>query len=165
MRRRTLLAGTAALATAALAGCLGESPGSDGDTSKSPAGTDSPALTDSAPSTPALSESTFAVETITPGGGENAASVSFGDGVTVTGTIVGNNGCYTAELASAELAEGTLTVVVEAVEEKSEDEMCTQALVDVDYEAAFTFEGGLPERVVVRHVSMGETRTVAEQTR
>lgn len=168
MKRRAVLAGATTLTAAGLAGCL-----SDPGSGEPPVGGDTPTETPTASPTPADGDSptpsrpdaSFEVLRVESGQGENSASVSFGDDVTVEGTIGGRNGCYTARLADTNLSDGTFTVVVEAYEDREEDEMCTESLVDVDYEAAFSFEGSLPARVVVEHESLGETRTVADETR
>jgi hypothetical protein len=39
---------------------------------------------------------------------------------------------------------------------------CTDALVDVDYRFAATFDGGLPSSVTVTHDATGGTSVVAE---
>lgn len=184
MDRRDFLARTGALAAAALAGCLTDPPGAgtpiggetptdtptptetDGSAgTDEPTETDTPAPTDDPTETPIAADASFEIQGITPGGGANSASVSFDDGVTVDGTIGGNNGCYTARLKSADRSGDTLTVVVEAYEDSDTREACTQSLVDIDYVASFTFDESPPERVVVEHASGGETETVAEETR
>jgi len=73
--------------------------------------------------------------------------------------IWGADGCTTAELAGADYdaASGELAVAVATRREAdSGDVACTEAIVDIDYEAAVTFENGLPARVVVTH-TRGET--------
>lgn len=180
MKRRSLLAGATTLTTAALAGCL-STPGSNGEppvggntTTDTPTGsqtpTDDPGSTDSpTPTDDGTTQSnqggSFEILRIGPGQGENSATVSFDDGVTVEGTIGGRNGCYRARLASTEQSGETFRVRVEAYEDADDDEVCTQSLVDIDYRATFAFPESLPGRVVVEHDSMGETRTVAEEDR
>lgn len=108
----------------------------------------------------------FDVHGVRSGSGANRATVAFGEGtVTVDGTIGGRNGCYTARLREAALSGDSLRVLVEAHEDRDEDELCTSALVDVDYVAAFDLEGPPPGRVVVEHDSMGDVRTVADERR
>jgi hypothetical protein len=157
MDRRTLLSSTGALLGAALAGCLSDSPPADED--------DSPTSTASPTPTPAstLADTTFSVENVGPGGGENEASVSFDDGVAIDGTIRGKSGCYTASLGSTTYEDASLTLVVESHEKEGSD-ACTQAIVDVEYAATFTFEGPLPDTVVVEHDVDGSKTTVAEAT-
>lgn len=150
MKRRTVLAGVGGFL--ALTGCLEGSGGNDPYQE-----TDTPGA--------GLVDESFEVTSIKGGTETQEASASFGDRVDVEGTTTGNNGCYTAELADATVEGGELDVTVEAVEDKDDDEMCTEALVLIDYEASFEFEGELPDRVVVNHDSMGEVRTVTEAER
>jgi hypothetical protein len=186
MKRRDVLAGTGALAAAALAGCLsdpvGQEPPQGGTTP-----TDSEDAGGNGGSTDGGNDGgggdgdgnggggcgdgtpsnvSFEVRSVQSGQGENSASVTFDDDeVTVDGTIGGRNGCYTARLASVEQSEGTLRVDVGSYEDKGEDEACIQGLVDIDYVAAIAFDQCLPERVVVEHESLGETHTVADESR
>jgi len=78
--------------------------------------------------------------------------------VTVTGTIVGNDGCTTAELGDASYDPATDTLSVDVVTTRrdgTEDQACTQALVGIDYEAAFEFEGGIAHSVSISHDGQG----------
>ena len=85
-----------------------------------------------------------------------SATVEFEDRtITVVGTVVGNNGCYTARLGGTTIEEGTLVVRVESYEDADEDEVCTQALVGIDYESVIEFDGEPPAVVRVEH--NGET--------
>ena len=175
MDRRDVLARTGTLAVAALAGCLSnpggnEEPPVGGDTptdtpTDAQTPTDDTTPTDEDGAEPSGRDASFEVLRVQSGQAENSATVSFGDGVTVEGTIGGRNGCYWARLASTDLSDGTLRMLVEAYEDREDDEACTEALVDVDYRATVQFEESLPERVVVEHDSMGETRTVADVER
>lgn len=178
MNRRDVLARTGTLALALAAGCLtnpgDEEPPDGGDTptgtpTDSPTPSDDPGPTETPSPTetpgPSAGDPTFEILGVGPGQAENSAEVSFDDGVTVEGTIGGRNGCYTARLAEAATADGTLRVLVEAYEDRAEDEACTDALVDVEYRARFRFDGAAPSRVVVEHDSMGEVRTVADVDR
>ncbi|MFC3478209.1 hypothetical protein [Halobacterium litoreum] len=139
MRRRTVLAAASTLLTA---GCLGAG-GGDG------------------PSGPGLVDTDFELVDAGCGVERESASVSASDGVvTVAGTTTAPNGCYTAELADATDADGELRVVVAAVE-REDVQGCAQCITELDYEATATFDGGLPERVVVVHRSRGGEREVA----
>jgi hypothetical protein len=93
-------------------------------------------------------------EVVSEGGGgegDGEARVDIdGSVVEVEGSIVGRNGCYTARLDEAVVEEGTLVVRVEAYEDADEGEMCTQALVVVEYEARVELDGEVTE-VRVEH--------------
>jgi len=110
-----------------------------------------------------LVDKSFSVTGETSGAGSEAgtADVEFdseANAVVVTGTIIGNNGCATAQLGSASYDpdEDTLTVDVETTaRDGSEDKMCTQALVGIDYEATFSFEGGVAHSASVSHNGEG----------
>lgn len=180
MKRRAFAERAGALATLAVAGCVSE-PGGDVPAEGTAGGTDTPTPTptegtdeptdtgtpagtdEPSPGDPAAE---FEVRDVSSGSGENTATVAFEeDAVTVDGVIGGRNGCYTARLREAETAEGALRVLVEAYEDRAEDEACTDALVDIEYAATVGFDDALPERVVVEHDSMGEVRTVADESR
>ena len=82
----------------------------------------------------------------------DAAFDEDGSTVTVTGTIVGSNGCMTADLGSANYDGDADQLDVNVVTKEREDSgMCTQPLVGIDYEAAFSFDGGIPSSVSVSH--------------
>jgi len=163
MKRRAALRRAGAAGLAALAGCLDRVRPAAPDGSDSPTGTSTPE--------PAIAAQAFQVTGIRSGGSGEEASVSFEDGVTVTGTITGNNGCYTAVLDAASYGahggtDRVLVVDVRAKEETPEGGgVCTQALVDISYEATFELTGPPPAAVLVRHESMGETTTVARVER
>lgn len=82
--------------------------------------------------------------------------------VVVTGTVVGNNGCYRARLGGVTYDSGsdTCRVVVEAYN-ASPDAVCTQCITTISYEATVGFEGGLPGTVEVVHDDRGGRSTVA----
>jgi hypothetical protein len=84
------------------------------------------------------------------------ASIDFDEDagqVTVTGTITGSDMCHTAALEAADhdTDAGRLSVAVVTVDESEEGEMCAQSLVEIDYEAVFTFDGAIPTEVGVSH--------------
>lgn len=188
MKRRELLAGFgAALTGVSLGGCLA---GSGGDGSGGPEATTGETTAETTTGEGTGTETTDADGGTTTGDGtttdgepsrvtdrsfhvveaecgkpENSASVEFRDGeaaVSVTGTIPGSSGCHTAELADASYdpGSGTLGVTVASVKREGAD-VCTQCVTEIDYEAAFAFEGDLPATVAVVHESMGESETVA----
>ena len=154
MKRRDVLGLSGTLALAGIAGCLTNPVGDGGDPGDEVGDPDE---------IPDLVDSSFELKGSGPGEEDaNRAEVSFDDVVTVEGYVIGRNGCYTAELAGASLENGELKVLVRAYDDADEDEMCTQQLVEIHYEATFEFEGELPERVVVEHDSMDDVRTVSE---
>jgi len=144
MRRRTVLAAVAAAATAGCARLPAAGSG-DGTTAR-----------------PGVSDSSFSVTDAGCGVVREAASVSAGEGaVSVSGTTTVRDGCRTARLGSARVADGELLRVVVASIEREGVESCAQCLTEVDYEASVTVAGGLPERAVVVHDSRGARREVA----
>ena len=155
MDRREMLARTGALlGTVSLGGCLSrydDVPVGDGETTER--------------STPTLASRSFRMTDAGCGQQTSEATVEFRretPTVAVTGTIPGPNTCHEASLgdASYDPEEGTLDVtVVTAAREGSDG--CAQCIVELDYEATFQFDGGLPATVTVTHESMGETETVA----
>ncbi|MBX0322904.1 hypothetical protein EGH21_07660 [Halomicroarcula sp. F13] len=101
-----------------------------------------------------MTDSEFTVTGRGSGTQASEASVTFGtDAVTVEGTIWGANGCKTAALSSADYdaTADELTVAVETVDRDDAGDACTQAIVEIDYEATVQFAAGLPGRVVVTH--------------
>jgi hypothetical protein len=94
------------------------------------------------------------------------ASVTFdGSAVAVTGTIWGNDACYTATLAGTRLQDGTLTVTVASESDAGTDTMCAEGIIEIDYEVDVAFDGSLPDEVVVEHEHDGTTTTVTTATR
>lgn len=174
MHRRTLLRRGAAVATLALAGCTSSpGPGSDDDTETGdgPGQTETP--TDGGTGggdgegDVTTGESTFDVTGIVSGTQVDRADVSFeshSETVSVDGTIWGADGCKTAELDSVvyDEATGEVTISVATIDrEGTEDRACTQAIVQISYEAVVAFEGGLPASTTVVH----DGRAVAEARR
>ena len=97
------------------------------------------------------------------GTGPESASVTVDDGtVTVTGTIRGNNGCYTARLAETAIDEDALVVGIESYEDADEDQDCTMAIVYLEYEATVEIRGEVPTSVRVEH--NGERVTIDESS-
>ena len=156
MERRTLLGGLSSAVIAGLAGCLGA--GSEPASEEPTESPGDPTVTDSPPTSPSptpggtVVDTGFTVTHTANGQAVDEATVAFGDPVVVTGTIWGNDGCQTAELTGAALADGTLTVVVRETTRKStETQACTEAIVEVDYEATVAVDGSGPSTVVVVH--------------
>ena len=158
MKRRTLLGRLAVAGTVFGAGCT-----SSGD----PEPSSPPTRTDETPTTdpdeqPTVTATDFSVDRRSSGTQVDDATVAFGEStVTVAGTIWGPDGCATAELLDATYDPDATTltdVVGTTAEAGSEDEMCTQAIVEIEYTAAVTFESELPGTVSVIH-DHGDSRT------
>ncbi|WP_245180820.1 hypothetical protein [Haloarcula amylovorans] len=147
MERRALLKGIGTAAVAALAGCASSAnPGDDGTPTDTP--------TDAPDPDPRMTDSTFTVTASGSGTQKDAASVDFdGDTVAVEGTIWGANGCKTGKLLGTDYdAEADeLTVAVGTKDREDAGDMCTQAIVEIEYRATVTFDHGLPATVVVTH--------------
>jgi hypothetical protein len=109
--------------------------------------------------TPALRASSFSVTNVSSDSPERSADASFDEEestVTVTGTIVGNNGCMTADVGSANYdAEDDQLDVNVVTTEREDSGTCTQQLVAIDYEATFSFESAIPTSVSVSHDGQG----------
>lgn len=186
MKRRPFLRGLAAASALATTGCLaddgpaGESP----DDSPAPTDTPTPMPTDDPDDTPEPTDDTESPTpddgTATPtgvtgqsltvtasdcGAQTDDAAVAFdGETVTVTGTIWGNDACYTAVLADVTYDEPALTAVVAAEDDAATDEMCAQCITEIDYEAEITILGGLPDSVTVVHRHGDSETTVTDVT-
>ncbi|MEF8785756.1 MAG: hypothetical protein V5A45_07460 [Haloarculaceae archaeon] len=106
---------------------------------------------------PELQASSFSVTSVESSRPRQTADASFdtdAETVTVTGTIVGNDGCMTAELGTVEYdAENSQLAVDVVTIERGDtgDNACTQQMVGIDYEATFSFDGGTPSSVAVSH--------------
>lgn len=159
MKRRALLAAAAAATTTGIAGCLDDGTGDQPDPSPTEEPTPSPTAT---PDEPRLVDEYFEVRRVECGDDYGGHDVTRSDGVvTVEGTLDGSNGCYTAELVTAEYDSEAdeLNVEVESVDGSEEAEACATCIVEVDYVAEFTFENGEPSsvRVEQRGVSTGSS--------
>jgi hypothetical protein len=139
VNRRTLLAASGAVLGGGVAGCVGRQNDNGNE------GSD-------------IVETRF--EIIGESGtGPESASVTVEDGtVIVTGTIRGNNGCYTARLAETTIEDDALVVGIESYEDADEDQDCTMAIVYIEYEATVEVHGEGPASVRVEH--NGERVTV-----
>lgn len=105
------------------------------------------------------------VETIDAdcGEGDDAAAEFGSESVTVTGAIEAPNPCHTATVEEATIDTGTLTAVVGL--EETDDEVCTECVGLVEYEASIEVDGiGGVDEIVVSHVADG-TRTEVERTK
>ena len=153
MRRRSVLVSVVAVLGA---GCV--APGADRS------GTSEETTTDGGPS---VGSSSLAV-TGTECGSERdgGASVAFeGSEVVVSGTVVGNDGCYRARLGdvSFDASSDVCRVVVEAFDDSGTSGGCVQCLTAVSYEATVVFDGGLPGTVEVVHDDLGGEQTVVTE--
>ncbi|WP_311173039.1 hypothetical protein [Halobellus ordinarius] len=167
MRRRTVLARLAAAAPVALAGCTGGSgPGGTDTATATPDETETP---DRTTVTPGLITASLLPRERCPDPGE--ATVSFGgDGpISLVGCVVGKNGCTVPRLAETDYDADTeeITVVVAAVEEREEDEACTEALVNLGYEVEIEVDDTPVTSVRVVHDDHHEDgrRTVVDVTK
>jgi hypothetical protein len=152
MKRRTTLRAIGTVGLTAIAGCLQDGTGSNGDGG----GDGSPEDT----GTPGVTSRSIQVTGKSSGSKAQSAAVEFTKPLTITGTTTGRNGCYTAVLGSVEYEDGKLVVTVRAEEDEGGTDACTQAITNVDYEARIGVSDGQPDTVVVKHESMGETKTV-----
>ena len=195
MRRRTVLHGLVAGTLTLTAGCLADDATGDQSTddptptSMSPddadAPTDTPTDGDESTDTPddqgtespdgtpettpipdRVTDESLSVTASECGGQVDDASVSVGDSeVTVTGTIWGNDACYTAVLSDVRVEGDTLVVVVGAEREGGTDRMCAQCITEIDYEVTVAFVGDPFEGVEVRHDHGDGGSTVATADR
>lgn len=156
MQRRRFLRRGGLAGVVAAAGCLGRGPGS-GDT-----------LTESASEDPSVTETAFSVTERAAGTQTSSATVSVdGETVVVEGTIWGANGCKTAELTDTvyDSDADELTVAVGVTNLPDAGDMCTQAIMEIDYRAVVTLENGLPGTVTVTHDTGNGPTVVATATR
>jgi|GEM_PF-1382473 len=103
-----------------------------------------------------VASSVFAVRDRTAGGNAPRAAVAFQDGpdrLLVDGTIRGDDGCQTAHLRRVDYDReaDVATVAVRTTTDPDADANCTQGAAGVVYEAAVTFDDGLPDRARVVH--------------
>lgn len=156
MNRREMLTTTGAvLGAASLGGCVSQytdSPGSGGG--------------ETTDAKPTLGKQSLKIKKAGCGQQKNAAAVEYADSnVVVTGTIPGSDSCQTATLGDVSYSPegGTLDVTV-TTKKKEGAGVCSQCISEIEYEATFQFEGGLPSNVTVTHDSMGNSETVAEKS-
>jgi hypothetical protein len=173
MKRRTLLK-TSALATLALAGCVGgdDGSGADGDPTDTPAGTPTGTPTDAPTGTPtdAPTDEPTDTPTETPrpisvagatvetdanecGSGESTASIDFDDDddrVTFAGALTASNPCHEATLEGVAYDDERDALVV-ILGTESTDETCVDCVGRVEFSGAVDLDGGLPSRVYLEH--------------
>lgn len=174
MRRRSLLVSLGAATAAGLAGCLGDGPQTDGEPDDDTAGDGDSNDNDGTPG----GDPVLVAATLTGAACEQpeSATVTFDEDaleVLVAGCIVGNTGCHVPVLVEPTLegdepqnvAEDPLRVRIATVDDSDPDEMCTQVLTDLGYEATFGFEDTLPAAVDVVHETPDSDRTVVTAER
>jgi len=140
----------------------------DGSVTPSDTSTESPTETpeDGSSTTPdGVADESLTVTDSGCGDGEQIddASVAFDEAnetVTVTGTVWGNDACYTAVLSGVSLDGGSLTVVVGSESDADADEVCAECISEIGYEVTVTLDGGLPDEVAVVHEHGGEQTRV-----
>ena len=161
MRRRRLLSGLVTLGTVGSAGCAGGSDsGTDNAQTATPSETQAAASTEP---TAGLAAATLVPREECTDPGDAAVRLD-NDPVTVVGCVVGKNGCTRPRLASVDRDSGAVRVVIAAVEERDDDEACTEALVNLGYEVQLDSENS-PTGVTVVHDDVDGRRVVADVTR
>jgi len=165
MHRRTVLSRLTVALPLALAGCTGAPTADPGETDT----TDEPSET-GAPGSDTVTPGRISASLVPREECQNPgeATVSFGDEtISVVGCVVGKNGCTVPRLQEVDYDQetGELTAVVASVEEREEDEACTEALVNLGYEVGIETEGIEPVSVRVVHDDVDGRRTVADVTK
>lgn len=174
MYRRTLLRLTPAVVTVGLAGCAGDGTDGNGGDEGTPTETDtpspSPTPTDTPtgsprPTDPTVEDTTLTILETEGGQERDTADVAVENGaVVVEGTIWGSDGCKTATLEAAtyDRDSDTLRVAIATTDREDAGDVCTQVIVEIDYQARVTLSGGLPETVTVTHDGRTVTSTDLE---
>jgi hypothetical protein len=160
MDRRRVLSGAVTVTALATAGCAGDGSAPVTDGGDPTDATDSATPTDDPPG---LSAVTFVPRGSCPDPGGATVDLD-ADPVSVVGCVVGKNGCTRQRLSSVDRDAGAVTVVVAAVEERADDEACTEALVNLGYEIRID-DPDPPTSVTVVHDDVDGRRTVADVTR
>jgi hypothetical protein len=162
MNRRALLQCAGVVGAALLAGCSSSGGPGEGPTDEPPTDGGEPSQS------PVLADTEFVVDAQSSGTQRDEATVQFdGQRVVVDGVVWGSDGCKTATLlhSAYDPETNTHTVTVGTTDRADAGEMCTQAIVEIEYTATATFEGGLPGRVVVRHDHGDGSEQVADAER
>jgi hypothetical protein len=162
LTRRTAILGALGLGAGALAGCITEDdgPAADDETGDDDTGDENNGAGDGGNDDTALSGSIERVGSDCAGPDPGVVYADEENGVyTVEGTLPSPTPCYEPVLDSTALADGTLSLTVDVVEEELDGD-CVTCSGKVLYEA--TIEGADPaavDRVEVTHAT-GETDTV-----
>ncbi|WP_135667602.1 hypothetical protein [Halorhabdus rudnickae] len=103
-----------------------------------------------------MTETTFTVTGTDHGLETNESTVTFGDQITVEGTIVGSDGGKTAALSAVVIDDaGTLTVTIETVPDENASPFVTQALLGIQYRIEIQTDRQA-ERVRIEHSGVDE---------
>ncbi|WP_290809802.1 hypothetical protein [Halovivax sp.] len=155
MRRRTLLSGIAGTTAVAVAGCIGGEE-SGGDETE-PGEYEEPEIetVDQEQLDGADGDDERHVETA-------ATVVVDDDRIEIEGQLEASTPCHEAVVTDVDGDGDTLTVTVEVEDAAGEDEMCTQVISEIEYEATIAFEDGAPETVVVVHQDRAGEETATE---
>lgn len=144
-----------------------------GTPTDSPTDVHTDTLSETPDSDPSATPSGVASQSLTVSGSEcgtqdEAASVAFdrdGGTVTVTGTIWGNDSCYTAVLSAVRLEGASLTAVVASESDADPDTACAECITQIQYEATVQLDSALPEDVSVVHEHGDEQSEITSTTR
>ncbi|WP_410765662.1 hypothetical protein [Haloferax sp. DFSO60] len=160
MKRRALL--VAVGASVSLAGCASE-PSPETETPTATTTTSTPTET---PSEPMLTEASLTPEEVDQCNARETTVVFSESKIDVIGCVVGRSGCSGLRLASAryDAEEDSTRLVVEAIENRDEGEVCTQALTSLGYRVALTYQHGVPGEIVVVHDDANGRQTVVRAT-
>lgn len=147
-RRRVLIVGTVTAITL-LSGCSGEMDTGYGNKTDDQEH-DQPNESERTPKM-TIADTTFEVISTENGTGEeNVVIDTNGKTVHIEGTITGQNGCYTADLSSVITEGEDLRVQIESYENSDEDELCTEALIGIEYRTKVILSA-VPTTVTVEH--------------
>lgn len=145
-----------------MVGCLDDQSGSNG-----PGESDGRTHNDSKKSTDTGTEMTiretrFEILDIRASNAEESASLAFDGGrITGTGTIRGNNGCYTARIDEIAVEDETLVAGVESFEDATEDQDCTQTIVIIEYRVTIEVDDPVTAVTITHN---GEVVATAERS-
>ncbi|MCL7419043.1 MAG: hypothetical protein M8354_14585 [Halalkalicoccus sp.] len=153
MHRRTVLAASGFVASVAVAGCFGSTgPDGSGESDDTDDGEPNNGADSGDINEPAVAGMHLEVlGTHESSVAESAAATIENAAVTVRGSIVGRNACYSADLDTARIEDDVLSVNVESYEDAAPGERCLQTLVGIDYECVVTIAGDPPTAVDISH--------------
>ncbi|MFB6251777.1 MAG: hypothetical protein ABEI27_08860 [Halobellus sp.] len=171
MRRRAVLTDVAVGLTSILAGCAGSADGR-ADEADSPATTDKTETpmtsdpTDEPDGNAGLVSGSLVPREECPKPGDATVQLE-AESAAVRGCVVGRNGCTVPRLQDVtfDSETGVATVVVASFEERDENEACTEALVNLGYEAQVDTGGATLVGLKVVHDDVDGRRVVADVMR